>query len=175
MNESTRKEAERAALVQRFQLEILHRALRTLEGDVSALESESARQSAELSRLNEKIAQLRAEAGLARPSGLARSSAEELAATDMPDHRRPSPRETGAVRPRSTDQSINFAPPDVGEDWDTYLRNVEPYIADHAIEVTRNPLVQLLPSDRAAEVRRRFDAEFGPAPWDHRQVGRTGA
>ena len=171
MNESTRKEAERAALVQRFQLEILHRALRTLEGDVSALESESARQSAELSRLNEKIAQLRAEAGLARPSGLARSSAEELAATDMPDHRRPSPRETGAVRPRSTDQSINFAPPDVGEDWDTYLRNVEQYIADHAIEVTRNPLVQLLPPDRAAEVRRRFDAEFGPAPWDRWDYG----
>ena len=171
MNESTRKEAERAALVQRFQLEALHRALRTLEGDVSALESESARQSAELSRLNETIAQLHAEAGLARPSELTRPGAQELADAQVPDHPRPSRREAEPVRQRSTDLSSNFAPPDVGEDWDAYLRNVERYIADHAIEVTRNPLVQLLPPDRAAEVRRRFDAEFGPAPWDRWDYG----
>ena len=47
-----------------------------------------------------------------------------------------------------------------------YLRNVERYIADHGIEVTQDPLKQLVPPHRAAEVRRRFDAEFGPAPWD---------
>ena len=171
MNESTRNEAERAALVQRFQLEALHRALRTLEGDVSALESESARQSAELSRLNEKIAQLRAEAGLARPSGLARPGAQELADAQVPDHPRPSRREAEPVRQRSTDLSSNFAPPDVGEDWDTYLRNVELYIADRGIEVARDPLEQLLPPHRAAEVRRRFDTEFRPAPWDRWDYG----
>ena len=166
MNESTRKEAERAALVQRYQLETLHRALRTLEGHVFALESESARQSAELSLLDEKIARLHAEAGLTRPPGLARPGTQELADADVPDHPQPSPQETRAVRQRSTDLSGSFAPPDVGEDWDAYLRNVERYIADHAIEVTRDPLAQLLPPDRAAEVRRRFDTEFRPAPWD---------
>ena len=171
MNESTRKEAERAALVQRFQLEILHRALRTLEGDVSALESESARQSAELSLLDEKIARLHAEAGLARPPGLARPGTQELVDADMPDHPQASTRETRAVRQRSTDRSSNFAPPDVGEDWDAYLRNVERYIADHAIEATRNPLEQLLPPHRAAEVQRRFDTEFRPAPWDRWDYG----
>ena len=43
---------------------------------------------------------------------------------------------------------------------------MERYIADHAIEVTRDPLEQLLPPHRAAEVRRRFATEFRPAPWD---------
>ena len=171
MNERTRKEAERAALVQRYQLETLHRALRTLEGQVFALESESARQSAELSQLDEKIARLHAEAGLARPPGLARPGTQELADADVPDHPQPSPQETRAVRQRSTDLSGSFGPPDVGEDWDAYLRNVERYIADHGIEVTRDPLAQLLSPDRAAEVRRRFDTEFRPAPWDTRDYG----
>ena len=160
MNESTRKDAERAALAQRFQLEAVHRVLRTLESHAAALESESARQSAELSRLDEKIAQLHAEAGLARPG------AEEWAAAHVADHPGPSARETRAVPQRSTDLSSSFVPPDVGEGWDAYLRNVDRYIADHGIEVTGEPLLQLVPPHVAAEARRRFDAEFGPAPWD---------
>ena len=166
MNERTQKQAELAALAQRLQLDALHRALQTLEDHLDALESESARQSAELSQLDEKIARLHAEAGLARPPGLARPGTQELADADVPDHPQPSPQETRAVRQRSTDLSCSFAPPDVGEDWDAYLRNVERYIADHGIEVTRDPLAQLLPPHRAAEVRRRFDTEFRPAPWD---------
>ena len=43
---------------------------------------------------------------------------------------------------------------------------MERYIADHGIQVAPDPLAQLLPPDRAAEIRRRFDADFGPAPWD---------
>ena len=60
-------EAEWAAVAQRLQLDALQRALRTLESHVAALESESARQSAELSRLEEMIEQLQADAGLERP------------------------------------------------------------------------------------------------------------
>ena len=154
MNERTQKQAELAALAQRLQLDALHRALQTLEDHLDALESESARQSAELSQLDEKIARLHAEAGLARPPGLARPGTQELADADVPDHPQPSPQETRAVRQRSTDLSCSFAPPDVGEDWDAYLRNVERYIADHGIEVTRDPLAQLLPPHRAADIRR---------------------
>ena len=165
MNESKRKEAERAALVQRVQLESLHGALRTLEDDIGALESESARQSSELAYLDEKIAQLHEEAGMARPS------TQELAADDVADLPGPSARDTKAGRQRPTDPSSNFAPPDVGEDWNAYLRNVERYIADHGIEVSRDPLEQLLPPHRAAEIRRRFDAEFSPAPWDRWDYG----
>ena len=157
MNESKRKEVERVALVQRVQLEALHVALQTLEDDVGALESESARQFSELTHLDEKIGQIYEEAGMERPStqGLA------------PDRPGPSSRDAKVGHQRTTGPSSKFVSPDVGEDWDAYLRNVEQYIADHGIEVSRDPLEQLLPPHRAAEIRRRFDAEFSPAPWDH--------
>ena len=112
MNQRKRKEAEWAALAQRFQLEALHGALRTLEGHVAGLESESARQAAALSRLDEQIAQLYAEAGWARPG------AQELAATSAADRPGPSVRETRAVRQRSADPSTKFTPPELGQDWD---------------------------------------------------------
>ena len=69
MTEIIRTQAERAALVQRFQLDALHRALQSLEGHLDALESESDRQRDELSRLERKLARLRDKAGLPRPSG----------------------------------------------------------------------------------------------------------
>ena len=50
-------------------------------------------------------------------------------------------------------------------------RNVERYIADHGIGVARDPLAQLLPPHRAADIRRRFDTEFRPAPWDRWDYG----
>ena len=164
MNQRKRKEAEWAALAQRFQLEALHGALRTLEGHVAGLESESARQSSDLSHLDTQIAHLYAEAGRVRPG------AEELAA-DAADRPAPSARETKTVRQRSTDTPRSVAPPELGENWGAYLRNVERYIADHGIEVTRDPLEQLVPPQLAAEIRDRFDAEFVPAPWDHWDYG----
>ena len=36
---------------------------------------------------------------------------------------------------------------------------------------TRDPLAQLLPPHRAADIRRRFDTEFRPAPWDRWDYG----
>ena len=121
MNESTRKQAERAALVQRFQLDVLHRALQSLEGYLSALESESARQSYELARLAEQIARLRAEADLTRASKPAgpRHSRENghLAATRHPAATRS--RRAGASptspsrdkrRPRAVPQSARHPP-----------------------------------------------------------------
>ena len=160
MRESARNEAERVALVQRFQLDVLHRALQSLEGHVAALESESARQCAELSRLEEQIAQLRAEAGLPRPDP------RQLAGPDAEHRPQPAVRDTQAVRRRPIEVPGDLVPPYMAEDWDAYARNVERYIADHAIQVTPDPLTQLLPPHRAAEIRRQFDTDFGPAAWD---------
>ena len=164
MNEQTRQEAERALLAQRVQLQFLHRALRTLEGDVAALESESARQASDLSRLDEQIAQFRAEAGRARTD--ARESSDTVAAPETVDDARPSARETRPPRQRPPDSLRSVTLPDVGEDWDAYVRGVDRFIADHGIELARDPLEQLVPPEFAAEVRRRFDSQFGPAPWD---------
>ena len=61
--------------------------------------------------------------------------------------------------------------PDAGEDWESYLHNVDRYIADHGIEVTRDPLAQLIPPALAARIRREFDTGFGPAPWDRWDYG----
>ena len=154
MNEITRTQAERAALVQRFQLDALHRALQSLEGHLDALESESDRQRDELSRLERKLARLRDKAGLPRPSDPA-----------------PSPPRTRAAPQPSTAPPTILPPPDPGEDWEEYTHNVEKYIADHGIGVARDPLAQLLPPHRAADIRRRFDTEFRPAPWDRWDYG----
>ena len=154
MTETIRTQAERAALVQRFQLDALHRALQSLEGHLDALESETRRQSDELSHLERKLARLRNKAGLPRPSGQPPTDARTRAA--------PQP---------STAPPTILPPPDPGEDWEEYTHNVEKYIADHGIEEARDPLEQLLPPHRAAEVRRRFDTEFRPAPWDRWDYG----
>ena len=131
---------------------------------MAALESESARQSDELSRLEEMIAQLHADAGLER------SSNEERASADSANNMQHSAWET-RVDQRSTDPSSDFVRPEAGGTWESYLRDVERYIADHGIEVTADPLSQLVPPHLAAEIRRRFGAEFSPAPWDRWDVG----
>ncbi len=166
MNESTRIQAERAALVQRFQLDVLHRALQSLEVHLAALESETERQSDELSRVDRMIAQLRAQAGIPRPSELPAPDTPEQVGNKAPQHHPPSPHETSVAPQPSPDLPAILPPPDPGEDWDAYVGNVERYIADHGIEVAPDPLAQLLPPERAAEIRRRFHADFGPAPWD---------
>ena len=171
MNEALRDQAERVALVQRLQLDALHRALQTLEGQVTALESETVCQSAELARLAAQISQLRAGSDVARASGLPRPDTRERADGKAPERRRPPPLKSRAAREPSTNPPAVLPAPDLGQDWDAYARNVERYIAEHGIEVAANPLEQLLPPGRAAEIRHRFVADFGPAPWDRWDYG----
>ena len=163
MDGSVRKEAERAALAQKVQLRELTRALQSMETSVAGLEREAAAHSRDLARLEEEIerlrARLRAEAGATRAGDRDRADApagEPSASSD----REARERRRGAAVP-----SGGFAGPDVGEDWEEYVRNVDRYIADHGIEVV-NPLEQLVPPQVAADIRRRFHREFGPAPWD---------
>ena len=166
MNEGTRIQAERAALVQRFQLDVLHRALQSLEAHLTTLESEAERQCDELSHLDRMIAQLRAQAGIPRPSELPGPDTPERADNKTPELHRPSPHETSVAPQPSPDLPAILPPPAPGENWNAYLRHVDQYIADHQIQITPDPLAQLLPPHRAAEIRRQFDADFGPAPWD---------
>ncbi len=171
MNESTRIQAERAALVQRFQLEALNRALQSLEAHLATLESETDRQRNELLRLDRMIAQLRAKAGLPRTSSLPAPDTPEPADNKALKHQRASSHET-RVAPRPSPAPPTIVPPlELGKNWDEYTRNVERYIADHGIEVAPDPLAQLLPPDRAAKIRSRFHADFGPAPWDRWDYG----
>lgn len=171
MNEAIRKQAEQAALVQRFQLDALNLALQSLEAHLTALESESARQRNELSRLDEEIARIYAQAGLKRPPYQPGTDTPERTDHDAPEDHRPSPHEMSAVHRPSPDPPTIVPLPDRGKNWEEYAHNVERYIADHGIEAAPDPLAQLLPPDRAAEIRRRFHADFGPAPWDRWDYG----
>ena len=171
MNEGTRIQAERAALVQRFQLDALHRALQSLEVHLAALESETDRQRDELSHLDRMIAQLRAQAGIPRPSEPPAPDTPEQAGNQAPQHHPPSPHETNVAPQPSPALPAILPPPAPGENWNAYLRHVDQYIADHQIQIIPDPLAQLLPPHRAAEIRRQFDADFGPAPWDPRDYG----
>ena len=147
MSKNTKMDAEWAAVAQRLQLDALRRAFQTLESHVGALESESDRQSAELSRLEEMIERLRADADQERARN------EERASADGAGHVRLSAPET-RVDQRSADPSSDFVPREAGGNRESYLRNVERYIADHGIDVTGDPLSQLMPPHLAAEIRR---------------------
>ena len=169
MNETIRDQAERAALVQRLQLNALHRALQGLESQVADIESESARQSAELSLLAEKLSQLRNDMVRAPdPSGVD-SKKEEIG--KMVERQQPSPQQTKTVHKCSADLPAIVPPPNLGDDWNAYIRNVDQYISDHGIEVTQDPLGLLLPPDCAAEIRNQFATDFSSAPWDRWDYG----
>ena len=164
-SERALREAERAALAQRSQLETLLRDFQALDHHFAALELESARQSDDLSHLEEQLADLRAQAGLPRPS------AEDLAAVDTADLPERAAPTTRAATSRPPSPTSGLTPPALGDDWEAYIRNVERYLADHGLEATRDPLPQLLPAHRAAEIQRRFEAEFVPTPWDRWDYG----
>ena len=170
MNETIRDQAERAAFVQRLQLNALYRALQGLDSQVTDLESESADQSAELALLAEKLSQLRDD-NTAHTSDLL--GVDSLGRTDgkTPEHHQPPAQQTQTVHKCSTDLPAIVPPPNLGDDWNAYVRNVDQYIADHGIEVTQNPLGQLLPPDRAAEIQHQFVTDFCAAPWDRWDYG----
>ena len=69
------------------------------------------------------------------------------------------------------DLSLALTLPTAEHGWDAYLREVELYIDRHGIEVSRDPIAQLLPPGRAAETCRRFEDGFGPSPWDRWDYG----
>ena len=165
MSGHPRRDAERAALAQRIQLEALGGALRKLEAEVAVLESEAARQSAEISGLDAELSEIRARLGLEHPG------AEEPASGNLADRPAPSVQEGTAAARRSARLPGTGALPDAGGGWESYLRQVDRYIADHGIEVTHDPLAQLLPPALAARIRREFDAGFGPEPWDRWDYG----
>lgn len=165
MSRSAQREAETVVLSQRFQLDGLHRQQRTHEVLASELEDETARQRSKLDHLKIQLAAVRNEAGLPR------STSEQTASVVIADHLRPSAREVAEIHARMPDLSPALRLPTAEHGWDAYLREVELYIDRHGIEVNRDPIAQLLPPDKAAEICRRFDDDFGPSPWDRWDYG----
>lgn len=165
MSKRTREESERAALVQRSQLDRLHRHHGKLEEHAHGLEEETAKQSGKISRLDTRMDSLFAEAGLERPDS------EQTASVEITDQLQPSAAEVAGIHKRLPDLSLGLAVPDIADDWSAYIRAVDSYVAEHGIDVNRGPLDQLLPPDRVAEICSRFEKDFGASPWDRLDYG----
>ncbi len=148
-------------------MESLDGALRTLEGHLAALDSESDQQSAALSRLDATVALLSARADVRRPE------THEPTEGDVVTRLESSVREPSCDQ-RPADPSVNFVLPDIGQHWDAYLHNVERYIAHNGIHVPRDPLQDVLYPRLAKESRQRFDEAFRSAPWDRWDYGVVG-
>lgn len=85
--------------------------------------------------------------------GADRPRGEQLASADSAGHDPPSAWETRIDR-RPADPSSDLVLPEIGTNCESYLRNTERYIADREIEVTGDPLSQLVPPHLAADIRR---------------------
>ena len=131
----------------------------------STLEDETNQQSSHVARLVTELDAALSEADLARPD------LKQTAAGEISESLRPSAREVAEIRARMPDLCLALELPDAEHGWDAYLREVELYIDRHGIEVNRDPIAQLLPPDKAAEICRRFDDDFGPSPWDRWDYG----
>ncbi len=132
----------------------------TLNDHTGRPEQETAEQARSLDELEEQWQAL----------GFQQPGSEDLDVPNKPDLLL-SEREMQAIRRRLPDLSLGLDLPDADGDWDAYVRGVDGYVERQGIDVDRDPLAQLLPAGRAAEVSRRFDRDYGPTPWDKWDYG----
>ena len=159
------KTGEKVALAQDHQLKTLQRHMGKLEEHTSDLQSETADHDDALSDLDARMSALLSDPGLARPSN------NELEEVEIADQLQLSEFEATAIRQRLPDLSLGIEVPDGEAGWDSYLREVDQYIKENDIDLTRDPLEQLIPPHRAAKIYREFQKDFGPSPWDRWDYG----
>ena len=157
------KDGDKAALVQAHQLQRSQERLSELGEGLSDLERQQRDDRARLDALSQRSASLLARIGVEasevdhstlEPS--VRLSAEERAGVE---------RGLPHFEPLST---LTF------ESWGDYQRQVDAYTQTHALDLTTDPIAQLLGPRRVAEVERRFHASFGDLrwnQWDYAAVG----
>lgn len=165
MASDRKKAGEKVALAQDHQLKTLRRHMGKLEEHTSDLQSETADHADALSDLDARMSALLSDAGLARPSD------NELEEVEIADPLQLSEFEATAIRQRLPDLSLGIEVPDVEADWHSYLHEVDQYVEKNDIDLTRDPLEQLIPPHRAAEIYREFQGDFGPTPWDRWDYG----
>ncbi|MCY4554901.1 MAG: hypothetical protein OXF79_00630 [Chloroflexi bacterium] len=159
------KAGEKVALAQDHQLKTLQGHMGKLEEHTSDLQAEASDHADALSDLHAGISALLSDAGLTRPSN------NELEEVQIADQLQLSEFEAMAIRQSMPDLSLAIVVPDGAAGWDSYLHEVDQYIEKYSIDLTRDPLEQLLPPHRAAEIYREFQADFGPSPWDRWDYG----
>lgn len=156
---------ERALLGQSHQGRKVDRHIGALNRRAGDLKAKNDQQSVDRDDLEAQMAALRNEFGLPKPS------ADELERVLIDPDLLPSESEMQAIRRRLPDLSLGLDLPAADGDWDAYVSDVDAYVERQDLDVDRDPLAQLLPAGRAAEVIRRFDLDYGPTPWDNWDYG----
>ena len=157
------------AISQRDQIEKLDQEVARKSRRADTLKQESDSQTTRITDLEAGLAEAWRAAGLQRP-GKAEISNKEIA-----ERLRLSEAETRTIRRRLPDLSFDLCVPSAGSDWTNYLGKIDRYIDAHGVEMNRDPLEELLPPHRAAEIRRQFDQDFGATPWDRWDYATVGA
>lgn len=172
MKKRAQREAESAALAQRHQLGHVQGALGRIDERVDALTEENDEHSATLDHIHAETSELRRQLTDMEPDWQCRTQEDEQTTQNFRQRIEPAEAELDAsVVRRWPDLSLGVDIPDASGDWKSYSREVEKYVEEHGIDIDADPLVQLLPADRAAAIRRRFDRDFGPTPWDEWDYG----
>lgn len=172
MKKRTLQKAESAALAQRHQLGRVQGALDRVDDRVDDLSEENEEHGAALKELRDEAAELRRQLTHRDPNWQRRTRQDEQATRNFQQRIEPTEAELdAAVVRRWPDLSLGVDIPDASGDWKSYSREIEKYVEEHGIDIDTDPLVQLIPADRAAAICRRFDRDFGPTPWDKWDYG----
>ena len=152
-------------LVQDHQVRTLHDHLGILEEHATDLRNNATDRSEALSDLDARMSDLFAAVGMARPGD------RELGNVEIADHLLLSESEVVAIQQQLPDLSLGIAVPDGEVGWTSYLKEVDRYVLDNGIDLDRDPLEQLLPPHRAAEIYHQFGEDYGDSPWDKWDYG----
>ncbi len=157
---SPTKGSEWALVVQRDQIVKVARHLASQNRQADGLENESGHQGTSLSELEAGLVEAWQAAGLPRPD-TAKMSDQKIDGRLLP-----TAAERSAIGRSLPDLAPGLAIPDADGDWSEYLQQTNRYLDEHGIGTETDPLEQLLPPHRAAEIRRQFDRDFGSTTWD---------
>ena len=160
-------EGERIALTQGHQLNRLQQHLGKLENHAGGLQDRTAKQSTCLDDLDSRMDRLLTSACARVPTE------DQIKNVEVDKDLCLTAGEVEASRRNLPDLSLSLNIPNAAQ-WDQYLREVDVYVTDNGISLDEDPMVQLLPPDRFADVCRRFDLDFGSSPWDSWDFGVVG-
>ncbi|MGA1601587.1 MAG: hypothetical protein ACO4CG_04780 [Prochlorothrix sp.] len=155
-------------LAQHHQLQTCDQAIQELSGHMRMLTAENQAQSEHLAELDTLMASLYAEAGLDRPG------ADRLKNQVIDPRYQVTSAEDSQIQKKAASFKISLDLPQSELDWEQYVAETKVYIQQHSLDLTQDPICQILPPDRAAAIIRQFEANYTPEPWDQWDYGVVG-
>ena len=159
---------EKVILAQHHQLQACHQATTKLSSQTEALNQQTGQQMAQLEDLDALMASLYAEAGLDRPE------ADRLQSQAIDPNYQVTVQEEAEIQQKAHRFKIDLEIPSSRLDWQGYILETQAYLEKHQINLTQDPIAQILPPDRVAAIVRQFETHYNPEPWDQWDYGAIG-